>query len=447
MDNQQKPFTIDNYIEIAVRRKWLIIIPFILSLIITPCLYWKLPKIYRSDASILVLPQKVPEEYVKATVTTSIQARLAIITEEVLSRTRLENIIEEFNLYLEERKKQPIDLIVEKARKNIGIDVKAERSYRRGDVESGSFKIYYQNKNPETARRVTNKLASLFIEENLKDREQHARATSEFMNKELESTKKKLEELELAITEFKYQHMGNLPEQNAANIEIMRQLAEQNRTINERIARAEDKALLIQQQLSVIDQFQDDEDKTSFKILLEAAKKELLALKGTYTDNHIEVRKVQARIKQLEDRLASGEKDTQAEALEEFETKNPVVLDLKNQLISTNQEIERLKKDEARITQQIAVYEKRIEEVPRVELQLAALTRDNMRTRQFYDELLIEKMKAEQAENLERRQQGEQFRILDPASLPRIPYKPDPKNRSPFGISRWIRVGISCRNA
>lgn len=424
-------FPIEENVDIALRRKWLIIIPFILITAITTVVYWKMPKIYRSDTLILVIPQKVPEDYVSPTVTTPVEARLATITEEILSRTRLQTIITELNLYSEIREKEPMEKVVERMRQDIAVEVK----------RNSAFKIYYQGKDPETAKRVTGKLASLFIEENLKAREQQARVTTDFLNKELTSAKVKLEQQEKAITEFKYQHMGNLPEQKEANLAMLSQLSEQRQMIRENIARAEDKRLLVQQQSSGIGQFAGDGNVTPLQTQLRVAKNELLTLKSTYTDNHIEVRKLKARIRQLEDQLVSGGEKFQGEATGESQTVDPLKLDLQNQLLLSNKEIERFKKEESRVNQQIALYQKRLENSPHVELQLAALTRDYDNTKTFYEDLLNKKMNAEQAENLEMRQQGEQFRILDPASLPMLPYKPDPKKVFPLGILLGLCTG------
>lgn len=446
MDNQndinidENGLSIEDYLDIILRRKWLIIIPFFLSVFITTFVYSSLPKIYRSDTLILVIPQIVPEDYVKPTITTPIGTRLTSISDEILSRTRLETIINEFNLYQELRKSENMEQIVAKMREDIILEI---REPKRGETTS-SFKIYYQGKNPETVRKVTRKLASLFIEENLKTREQQARITTEFLNKELASAKGKLEELENKITEFKFKHLGNLPEQNDANLEMLSQLAERRQDISNSIIRAENRELIIRRQISRIKEFLDDEEEEtgpSLEDQLESAKNELLVLKSTYTENHIEVKKVQERIKQLKDQIASSEKVLGEDIHKTPSRLNPEALDLKTQLIVTQKEIALLKKEKDEIQKQIAVYEKRIEEVPRVELNLSSLKRDYENTKEFYEELLHKKLEAEQAENLEKRQQGEQFRILDPASLPRMPFKPNPKKVFPIGILLGLFTG------
>ncbi|MGA1825324.1 MAG: GNVR domain-containing protein [bacterium] len=433
-------FPIDNYIDIAFRRKWHIIIPFIVSIIITGCVYKMLPKIYRSDTLILVLPQKVPEDYVQSTITSTVEARLSTITEEVLSRTRLQTIINEFNLYPKARDTLTMDQIIAKARKDIEIEIKQNR--RRSNDDSCSFTIYYQGEDPETVRKVTNKLASLFIEENLKTREQQASVTTTFLSRELESAKKKLEELERSATEFKFQNIGNLPEQNDSNLERLKQLDEQRQMISDYLAKAVDKELLLRQQLSEAYKFMEDENSNSLQAQLDFAKNQLSAAKASYTDNHIDVRKLREQIKQLEYQLLSKKKEEQSKTDEKPQTIMPVAQDLKNQIDLINKEIIRLKKEDERIKKKIATYEERIEEAPRVALQLAALTRDYENTKFFYEEVLRKKLSAEQAENLEKRQQGEQFRILDPASLPKIPYKPNPQKTLALGLLLGLGAGL-----
>ncbi|MGA1825632.1 MAG: GumC family protein, partial [bacterium] len=205
------------------------------------------------------------------------------------------------------------------------------------------------------------------------------------------------------------------------------------------IIKAEEKKILAQQQFSEVSQLINNEIETPIQAQLDATKKELLLLKSTYTDNHIEVRKLNAKIKQLEDQVISSRKEIQDKISED--TEGSIAQSVNEQLTGINNEIERLIKEESKINQQIAIYEKRLEEIPHVELQLSALSRDYDNTKTFYERLLNKKLEAEQAENLERRQQGEQFKILDPASLPKLPFKPNPKKVFPVGFLLGLCIG------
>ena len=185
----QRQLQIDDYIEIIFRRKWFIIIPFAVSILGVILAIYFVPRTYKSSTMILVEHQKVPESYVTSTVTVDITQRLNTITQQVMSRTRLESVINEFGLYKEARDKGTSEELVEFMRGNIEIDVKNDG--RRGEGVS-SFSISYIGRDPETVMHVTSRLASLFIEENLKVREQQAEGTTEFLDNQLQSLKKSL---------------------------------------------------------------------------------------------------------------------------------------------------------------------------------------------------------------------------------------------------------------
>ena len=169
MINTEKSFDVHDYIEIFLRRVWYIVIPFIVVLAAATLYAFYLPKMYQATTLILVTPQKVPEAFVRSTATSRIEDRLQSIGQEIMSRTRLEQVIQEFKLYSEEAKSLSLEEIVESMRKNIQVEIRGKEGY---------FTISYIGKDPKTVTMVTNKLASLFIEENLKLREQQAQGTS-----------------------------------------------------------------------------------------------------------------------------------------------------------------------------------------------------------------------------------------------------------------------------
>ena len=179
MATTEKPFNIHDYLDIGLRRKWYIIIPLVICVLVSFGVYKYLPKVYKATTLILVQPQRVPESYVRATITDSVASRLNTIGQEILSRTRLEKVIQEFNLYSEIRNNVPMEGIVEMMRKAVEVKVQANPQNER---TQNSFSISFEGKDPKTVMMVTNKLASLFIEENLKVRESQAEGTSEFLS-------------------------------------------------------------------------------------------------------------------------------------------------------------------------------------------------------------------------------------------------------------------------
>src|SRR5690349_16943344 len=163
-----KKYTPDDFARIAWRRRWFIAIPVVVIASATAVVSMFLPNWYRASTSILIIPQRVPENFVRPTVTADLNERLNMITQQILSRTRLERIIQEFNLYERERRTKIMEDVVEQMRRDINVNVAQARS-RREVVNS--FSVTFDANDARTAMRVTERLASLFVQENLEDRE------------------------------------------------------------------------------------------------------------------------------------------------------------------------------------------------------------------------------------------------------------------------------------
>ena len=249
---EEKPFNIHDYIEIGLRRKWYLLIPFVLSVVVSVGVYKYLPKIYKANTLILVQPQSVPESYVQSTVTESIIGRLNTISQEILSRTRLEKVIQEFNLYADMRKKIPMEEVVETMRKAIEVKIQSPnigQGRSRGDQGQNTFAISFEGEEPRAVMMVANKLTSLFIEENLKVREYQAEGTSDFLSKELQAMEERLKQKEEGIRNFRERSMGQLPQQLDANLRILERLQQQLQTTSEHMRATEDRSVLLQNQI------------------------------------------------------------------------------------------------------------------------------------------------------------------------------------------------------
>ena len=244
MINSQKSFNLYDYIDIFRKRIWYFIIPLLLVITGTALYVLLAPKLYRSSTLVLVFPQKISEDYVKTTVTSTVEDRLASITQEILSRTRLEKIITEFNLYPNRVKSASMESVVELMRKDIEI------GFPKTEKEKNSFTISYIGKDPRLVVQVTTKLASMFIEENTKRREQQAQGTTEFLGAELKTQKEKVEKAQQAITIYKSRYINELPENRDANLKVFEQLQLNSQKIGEAVRAAEDRKLIIENQLA-----------------------------------------------------------------------------------------------------------------------------------------------------------------------------------------------------
>jgi uncharacterized protein involved in exopolysaccharide biosynthesis len=244
MINSKKSYSIADYLEILLRRIWYVVIPFVLIVFGVSCYLIFAPRQYKASTLIIVSPQRVPEAYIQATVTSRVEERLHAIADEVMSRTRLESIINELHLYEKEKKRRSNEEIVALMRENIKVELPTKKE------EKGSFAISFISSDANVATTVTNRLASLFIEENLKIREQQAVGTTEFLASEVAMAKEKLDQMEKAVAEYKMRFMGQLPQQLDTNLKMLEQLQNQYQRVGESLRAAQDRKLYIQKQMN-----------------------------------------------------------------------------------------------------------------------------------------------------------------------------------------------------
>jgi polysaccharide chain length determinant protein (PEP-CTERM system associated) len=430
MINPGKPFDINDYIEILLRRLRYVLIPALVIFVGALIYVQYAPKAYRATTLILVTPQKVPEEFVRATVTSKIEERLQSIGQEIMSRTRLEQVISEFKLYQEGTRSPSPEGAVELMRKNVKVEIKGKEGY---------FTISYIGKDPKIVTSVTNKLASLFIEENLKIREQQAQGTTEFLSSELNAMRARLEQQERVVTNYKKQFMGELPEQREANLRILEQLQLQYQRIGDNLRSAQDRKLFIEKQLSDLELTISSEDSKKGKAPLigrkespretelEQLRNQLSDLQTKYTEKHPDILVVKKKIAELEAEIEKTrlEKGKGPKENGQSLSLDPRYSEIKNRLLVTEREIERLKDEDAKVRAQMAKYGERVEKTFAREQDIALLTRDYQNAKDTYQSLLKKSQDAQQAENLERRQKGEQFKVVDPAKIPERPFSPD----------------------
>ena len=463
MINPGKSFNIHDYKEVFLRRVWYFVIPFVAILVGTGVYAILVPKEYRATTLILVSPQQVPESFVRPTVTSRIEDRLQSIGQEIMSRTRLEQVIKEFNLYQEEAKSLRLEQVVNFMQQNIAVQVKGK--------EGGYFTISYIGQDPKTVTLVTNKLASLFIEENLKLREQQAQGTSEFLDIELKATKAKLEEQERLLSNFKQKYLGELPEQRDANLKVLDNLQAQFQRVGDGLRAAQDRKLMLEKNLAEVEAVMaaeraavEEEDVDEQGLTPSEKKDPRLAkiaqlknhfedLRMKYTEKHPDLLIIRKKIAELEkevemekmtkeDEIWKGGQETYTGTTKPVRSGglkgkkkekagmvrvglDPRIKEVKDRILLVEKEMERLREEDSKVKAQIVKYQNRVEKTFEREQDMYMIARDYNNTRESYHSLLKKSQEAQQAENLERRQKGEQFRIIDPARIPEMPYRPN----------------------
>jgi len=428
----------------------------------------RLPTIYKAEALVLVDSQKIPERYVSSTISADLTDRLATITQQILSTSRLKKVIADFDLYHQQRQTMSEEDVVLKMRKDIEVTVEKGWADNKPD-KPGAFHVSYMGTDPITVAEVANRLANLFIEENLRTREFQAEGTSQFIQSQLQEAKKRLDVLEAAVTRYKIEHNGELPEQSAAVQATLSSLQTELQGNQDAINRAQQSKIMTQDSLSMAESTEAAlreaaKDARARAAQLPAAvlmrqatdpntpapessgdlKAKLEIMRMRYSDDYPDVKRLRDRIARVEAAEAAEAKARPKTSAASGSTSAvavpaapPVSLDpellrahertesLKTQLTLTDREIATRNSERQRILGQIAQYQRRLESLPVREQQMAGLLRDYEIAKQNYQSLLDKKLAAEMSTDMERRQKPERFTLLDPAVIPDEPYKPN----------------------
>jgi succinoglycan biosynthesis transport protein ExoP len=462
-----------------LRRRWkgavLILIPvFVIAVIVAMAL----PPKYMSETTILVEEQQIPREYVRTTVTSYVEERLQVITQRVMSRTKLMEIIKELNLYVEMRERATTEEVIEKMREDIKLTtISADMTDKRsGRSSSGTiaFVLSYEGLNPALVQRVTNVLASLYLEENVKSRSERASNTTEFLQAEADKISKQIDEYESKIAEFKKNHIEelssdasqsaldrlqrdieqmtlqirNLEERKLYLISQLSGLEESERVVSggggrsaarleqlrmqlaSLLANRSEKhpdVIRLRNEIAQLEGRRPSGQRSSLQSELNKLNSELNQLKGKYSDKHPDVIKKRQEIDKVSKKLAvaPAESYSSSSPVVVSEKPNPAYLALKMQVDALDLEINGLKRAQEETREKIEVYQKRLERAPIIEKEYSALVRDYGTERHRYNEIMAKLMEAKVAQEMEESHQGERFTIIEPAQRPQKPHKPN----------------------
>jgi len=437
---------------LLLKYRWYVIIPFCLSMTAGIYLGLTLPRKYQSETLILIQPQKVPANYVQTIVSSDIESRISSISQQILSRTNLEKIIDEFKLFTASGSENMfIEDKIESLRKRIKVNV--TRDQRR---DADAFTISFVGENPQTVMRVVSALGNYFIDENIKSRETQAVGTSDFLEEELVSIRNHLERLEENLKKYREQYMGALPEQLETNLRILENLQMQINTKQMALLDAKNRLALLESQIAADSQLQENnrqevqvkmEQASADSVRLDTMQAKLADLKSKYTGRHPDVVRLE---KEIADFQVKMEKEPLPAPMESRPARAPSQVDLyianqreaqARQLNETKVDIAGLTGEIRRLAEQLKVYQKRVEDTPKREQELMSLRRDYQNVKQSYDSLLNRKLEAQIAVNMEKKQKGEQFRILDPARLPKKPVEPDMKKIFLIALAAGLGIG------
>lgn len=407
-----------------------------------------LPKRYTSQTVVLVDPQTVSPDVIKPVVAETLGPRLASMQQQILSRTRLEPLINKFDLYAEDREKHSMDDLVARLQKAIEVVPMEPMSGTSRQLPGFSVQVTFGD--PIHAQQICGEITSMFISENSKARVEQGQQTTSFLTTELDDAKRKLDAQDAALAQFKQRYLGALPDQEQTNLSLLMGMNSQLDANTQALSRAQqdrafNQALLSQQEANwkVANATTGGQSPETIDQRLATLQDQLVALRAKYTDEYPDVVKLNSQITDLKRQMAAEPPPSPQTASDRPAAGEPPQLQqLRAKLHQDEVNIADLIKREAQIQEQIRVLQGRIQSSPAVEQQYKELTRNYQTALDFYNTLLKNREQAAMATNLEQRQEGEQFRVLDPPSLPTSPSFPKKATVLGGGVGGGLALGL-----
>lgn len=472
--------TLSDYLYALRRRKGSLTGVLLLLLAATVGVAFGLPPVYRSTATILIEQQEIPAELVRSTITTFADQRIQIISQRVMTRSNLLDIVKKYNLYPDDQKSEPSEVLIENMREDIKMntvsaDVVDPRS-GRPTVATIAFTVGYDNESPVLAQKVANELVSLYLNENLKSRTQTANETSSFFNDETQKLSEQISTLERQLAEFKERNAGQLPELMSLNLQLMDRTGQEMMEVDRELRALKERRIYLESQLAQIDPQSklfsesgerilgaadrlralqakyvasaaaygpDHPDLTRMRKEIEALKKEtgevdtraelelrlgkartdLALARDKYTAEHPDVKRLERAVAQLETAFKVAPQAAEAESSPKPD--NPAYIQLQAQLQAADAEWNALQEKQNQLVGKLAMYEQRITRSPQVERKFHELTRDQDNAWAKYKDLKAKQMEAQLSQSLEAERKGERFTLIEPPELPEKPLKPN----------------------
>jgi polysaccharide biosynthesis transport protein len=480
------------YRRALLARKHYFIWPAVAIVAISVIVALLLPPVYESKSTILIEEQQIPPDFVRSTVTGFADQRIQSLNQQILSRTKLLEIIRQFNLYSEMLQKYTQEEVIETMRDNISIELigaeVADQKRKRPGGQGGvtiAFTIAYRGKNPTTVQQVAGTLASLYLQENIKIRELQAKTTTKFLEAELKGIQERIQDIGEKITEFKGKHENILPELQQYNRSQAENLEKNIEQLKIQIQAAHDRKIYLEGQLATVNpdspvkeaspstrlrqlevalcdlqaRYPDTHPdickvkremaelekitggsggkSTQKREKLAQLRAELAEKQGRYSDQHPEVIKLKKEIAALENVPESRQS---AKSLEQVE--NPAYVSLQTNIQATTSDIQAFTSQKAELEAKLKMYRQRMEQSPKVEQEYLALTRDYQNAHSKHQEVMNKILEARIAEGMEESQKAEKFTIIDPASFPEKPVAPKRRLIALAGLILGLGAGL-----
>ena len=452
---ENRVLSMDDYLVMLRRRLKIILIPVLLAGLVGFLISYAFPPRYTSQSLILVETQKVPEGYVQPVVTEDIVQRIATMEQQVLSQKELEAMVGRLGLAKNKSVEEAVDEIRDEVRKSpliewVTPEVASGKQHRPGQNDIPGFYVNYTASNPQEAQQICTELTSMLLAENLKTREQVAQSTTDFLARQVDLAKHDLDNQDSKMASFKKQYMGQLPGDEENTMKLLAGLNSQLDAYTQALNRAEqDRAYaqsLLSQQLAAWSSSQTSMNPENLQKQLADLQTQLISLQARYTDDHPDVVKTKNDIAELKRKLNEMNSATAPDtgSTDKGSASEPAeIKQLRLQIHQYDQSIAQATREQKLLQDQIKAYQGRLSLSPGVEEQYKALMRDYETAQKFYNDLLAKKNESEMQTDMERRQQGEQMSLLNPANPPDSPSFPNRWLFASGGLAAGLTLGLS----
>jgi succinoglycan biosynthesis transport protein ExoP len=421
-----------DYLSVLQRRKWWFIVPMALSVVVGLALVLFLPREYKSQAEIGIADPTLSPELLRGVQSFDAQERQRAVSQQLLSATVLERVVREEKI----RPDQPVEETAGAMRARVEDNIVVPKPIgRTGDGREGieSFRLGYVDSSPERAQRIANRLAMVFVEENSKTKTQRAENTSEVLAQQLRNSQENLSRLQEQLRIRKQANMGRLPDQMNANISMVNGLRQQHDSLSLQLRAEQDRLSMIEGQIESMKQGSGGVTMTSTgAAAMQAAQNRINELQrqltqyraAGYTDQHPDIVQTKEELTVAQRDMTSARQQPSAGNADVLSA-DPSYRQKVQERDAAKLHIAQLQRQVAQALSQIGSYQARVESAPLVEQELSSLVQENELERTRYTDLSAQHQKALLAEDLARKQGGERFVVLNPASLPTSPDSPD----------------------
>ena len=471
----EQTLDLGDYLAAFRRRRGMILLVAGIIFIIGLFTAWIWPPTYQSSSTILIEEQEIPSDLIQSTVTTYAAQRIQVISQRVMARSNLLEIVNKYNLYEKERRRYTTEEVLLEMREDIGIEmITAEvvdpRTGRPG-IAAIAFSLSYQSENPKQAQKVANELTTLYLDENLKSRTEKAAETTDFLTVEANRLNDEISRIEGQLSTFKEANLYTLPESRELNSLSLQRAENELADIDTRLQTLEETKIYLGGQLPLLDPYDsgavlspnarldalrteyitlasryspDHPDVTRIKqeikalemdtgnyaspddlrAQLERLRNDLTQAEQTYTQDHPDVKKLQRQVVAMESELNNPPSAATRKAAS-VNADNPAYITMQTQLAAADSEMRSLKTRRAKTLEKIADYEERLLQTPKIEQEYRMIVRELEQTSANYQNTRSKQITAEVGQEMEKERKGEKFTLIDPAVLPEEPISPN----------------------